>query len=188
MSSAQGPATGVDHRMATRIIVDGYNVIGTAHGDRDKARRDLTDLLRRYREISHHDVTVVFDGYHQGSGTETQIVTGGVRVIYSRLRERADDVIERIVSGAGSEWIVVTSDREIAGHAWSHGSVPVSSEAFLNLVQRRLEGAGTGIPQESPAFPVDKPEVEQEESMPCRGNPHRLSKRQRALARALNKL
>lgn len=175
-----------------RIIVDGYNVIGTAHGDMAKARRELLDLLARYRGASRHDVTVVFDGYHQGGGTETAGVTGGVRVIYSRLRDRADDVIKRILSEDGAEWIVVTSDREIAGHAWSHGSVPVSSEVFLGILGRRVGTSGTAGAPEAPqeAF-GDRPGdhgAEQEETMLRKGNPHRLSKRQRALARALNKL
>jgi predicted RNA-binding protein with PIN domain len=178
--------------MTARIIVDGYNVIGTAHGDMEKARRQLVDLLTRYREASHHDVTVVFDGYHQGGGTETFGVTGGVQVIYSRLRERADDVIKRIVSKDGTERVVVTSDREIAGHAWSRGSVPVSSETFLALVERRLKdtraGSGPGTFREASGDQADNPDLEEEKAMSRKGNPRRLSRRQRALTRVLNRL
>lgn len=169
-----------------RIIVDGYNVIGTAHGDMEKARRELLGLLIRYRGVSHHDVTAVFDGYHRGSGIETATVTGGVRVIYSRIRERADDVIKRIVSEGGAEWVVVSSDREIAGHAWSHGSVSVSSEAFLDIVKGRLRESGAPCPP-SGTGTLDE-EDKQTEDTQRRGNPHRLSKRQRALARVLGKL
>jgi len=81
------------------IIVDGYNVIGTSHNNREKAREELVDLMIRYKKIKkEHDITVVFDGHKGGRGGESSAVTGSVTVIYSGLGERADEVIKRIIS------------------------------------------------------------------------------------------
>lgn len=100
----------------------------------EKAREEFVTFLVRYREMKNHDITVVFDGHKSGSSGENASVRGGVRVIYSRLGERADDVIKRMISKERKEWIVVTSDRDIANHAWAVNSIPVPSEKFLDVI------------------------------------------------------
>jgi predicted RNA-binding protein with PIN domain len=86
--------------------------------------------------LKGHDITVVFDGWKSGGAAEENLVTGGIRVIYSRLGEKADAVIKRIICTDKKEWVVITSDREIVLRAWSCGSVPVSSEKFRSLLER----------------------------------------------------
>lgn len=103
--------------------------------------------------------------------------TGGVRVIYSRLGEKADSVIKKIIAGGGKEWIVISSDRDIVSFAWSSGSVPVSSDVFMAAV----ENAGS-----TPAG--DYEALEEEDVGHKKGNPRMLSKKQKALSRVLNKL
>ena len=56
------------------------------------------ERLAEYRKIKRHEITVVFDGWKSGSGDESHSVTGGIKVIYSKLGEKADAVIKRIVS------------------------------------------------------------------------------------------
>jgi predicted RNA-binding protein with PIN domain len=58
-------------------------------------------------------------------------VIGGIKVIYSRIGEKADSVIKRVISCKKCGWIVVTSDRDIADHAWATGSTPISGWDFL---------------------------------------------------------
>ncbi|HTZ18793.1 MAG TPA: NYN domain-containing protein, partial [Dissulfurispiraceae bacterium] len=94
----------------------------------EKARDVLIHDIVGYRKIVDHDITVVFDGYKNGMATQTVSYTGGVKVVYSRLGERADDVIKKTVLQHRLEWIVVTADRDIADHAWAAGSVPVPPE------------------------------------------------------------
>lgn len=126
---------------------------------------------------------VVFDGWKSGGGSESSSVVGGVRVIYSRLGERADSVIKRILSTEKREWIVVSSDREIANHAWATGSVPVASEEFLNF----MEASGAGRPA-ADVSNHDKDEEGFETSGQRKGNPRKLSRKERAMNRAFGKL
>jgi predicted RNA-binding protein with PIN domain len=137
-----------------------------------------------YRKKKGHHVVVVFDGWKGGSRTEDTVVKGGVRVIYSRLGVKADAVIKRIIATERQEWIVVSSDREVAAFAWSTGSIPVPSGEFFPLVG--TTGSGTDV-----SIPVHEEETddEHEEAQAHRkGNPRKLSRKERAIRRALCKL
>lgn len=125
-----------------------------------------------------HDITVVFDGWKGGEGKESLTKRGGIKIIYSRLGEKADSVIKRIISAERHEWIVVSSDREIANHAWSISSTPIPSETFLHFIE------GEGSEEEG---------FEQEGDDVCYGSQgkssrNKLSKKEKAIKRALNKL
>jgi predicted RNA-binding protein with PIN domain len=161
----------------TSIIIDGYNLIGIYHKDLGKQREMLINSLIDYRKRKGHDITLVFDGWKTGEAQESHSVVGGIKVIYSRIGEKADSVIKRIISSDRSEWIVVTSDRDIVNHAWSSNSIPVSAGDFLNALER-------AIPSH-----CDVKEYEQEYTEPHRkGNPRKLSKKDKAIKRALSKL
>jgi hypothetical protein len=71
---------------------------------------------------------------------------------------------------------VVTSDRDIADHAWSKGSIPVSSEDFLYAMNMR-DLSDTGE------------EYEDDYIEPRRkGSARQLSKKEKAIKRAISKL
>jgi hypothetical protein len=71
----------------------------------------------------------------------------------------------------------VTSDRDIVNHAWASNSVPVSAGDFLNALERA-----------DPSY-SDVKEYEYEYTEPYRkGNPRKLSKKEKAIKRALSKL
>jgi hypothetical protein len=160
----------------SHIIIDGYNLIGISHKDLKRQRDLLIDALIEYGKRKSHDLTVVFDGWRTGQGQESRTVIGGVKVIYSRIGDKADAVIKRMISAERREWIVVTSDREIAGHAWQTGSIPVSSDDFLNALSTKDL---SGIEEED----------EEEYIEPRRkGSPRQLSKKEKAVKRALSKL
>jgi uncharacterized protein len=159
------------------IIIDGYNLIGIQHRDLKKERELLIESLIEYRKQKGHAITIVFDGWRTGQGQESRTVTGGIRVIYSRIGDKADAVIKRIISSERSDWIVITSDRDIADHAWASGSIPVSSEEFLKVFERK-----------GPAS-FDEEEYDDDYSEPRRkGNPRKLSKKDKAARRAISKL
>ena len=67
-------------------------MIGIYHKDLEKERQRIIDALAEYRKNKGHEITVVFDGWKNGSGEENQSVVGGVRVIYSKLALRAQTV------------------------------------------------------------------------------------------------
>ena len=136
-------------------------------------------MLIGYKKIKGHDITVVFDGWKSGSGREEQLTTGGVRVIYSRLGEKADAVIKRIISREKKEWIVITSDREIMSHAWLCGSVPVPSAEFQHILEK-CDTSANG--------PYDLIEEDYDEGRQRKGNPLKPSKKDKALIRIRKKL
>lgn len=156
----------------------------------EKARDGFVDLLIDYKKVKAHDIIVVFDGYKNGAGTEHVAVRGSVKIIYSRLGERADDVIKRIISRDRKEWIVVTSDRSIADHAWSMNSIPIPSDRFYEVVSKQINRNNTEM--ESTGKDVDevlyKDLDDDEYCRSLKGNPHRLSKKEKAIRRALSKL
>lgn len=74
---------------------------------------------------------------------------------------------------AEKQYIVVSGDRDIQAYAWSHNSIPINAEDFLNA----LEG-----------------DAEKDNSIPpcpkhtLRGNPKMPSKKDKAQKRAISKL
>jgi predicted RNA-binding protein with PIN domain len=156
----------------------------------EKARDGFVDLLVDYKKIKAHDITVIFDGYKSGSGVESVAVRGGVKIIYSRLAERADDVIKRIISKDRKEWIVVSNDRDIANHAWSVNSIPIPSGRFYEAVSKQINrnNAETGTTGKDADEFLYKDLDDDEYSHSLKGNPHRLSKKEKAIRRALGKL
>jgi len=168
------------------LLIDGYNLIGTAHRDLEKARIDLINALSEYSRIKGHNITVVFDGWKDGKIEETISWVSGIRVIYSRLAEKADSVIMRIISQEKKNWIVISSDREIAEFALRHDLVPIPSEEFEERLCHVLRLQGSE--DESP-MGYDKYDEEDGYSYHRRkGNPRRLSKRQKKKLQALRKL
>lgn len=175
-------------RNMSNIIIDGYNLIGIFHKDMQKARNDLITMLINYKKYKDHDITVVFDGYKSGDKAETLSFTGGIRVIFSRLGERADDVIKRIISEEKKEWIVVSSDKDIASYAWSKNCIPLFSDTFLNRIMKQSKRSDSIEDYESEEIIASKDYEKDSNFFILRGNPHKLSKKQKAIKKALSKL
>ncbi|HEB75517.1 MAG TPA: hypothetical protein ENJ04_04120 [Nitrospirae bacterium] len=174
----------------SRLIIDGYNLIGTLHGDLESRRKRLVKRLVRYRAAKGHDITVVFDGHGGLSPRETLQTDGGVRIVFSRIARKADDVIKDMLVQGGGGFIVVSSDREIADFAWARGSVPVGSGEFLRKLDEALldDGeAGGGETMDEVTLKVLADE-EEETGTVRKGASRRPSKRRKAVMRALNKL
>ncbi len=166
-----------------RWLVDGYNVIRRspelASQERvslEAGRQALCRLLAGAARASGDQFTVVFDG-SGGGGAATG--GAGVRVLFSSARERADQVLARLASQGGA---VVSNDREVLKAAERAGAIAVTTDDFLARVLRARPAA--------PADDVipDKDEEDDPPRGPKKGNPHRLSKKDRAAARALNRL
>ncbi|MBL0389425.1 NYN domain-containing protein [Tumebacillus sp. ITR2] len=85
------------------LIVDGYNIIGDwpvlrgLKAQSLEAARDLLlDDLKEYKAITGREVIVVFDA-HLARGGQTEETVGGVRLLYTKELETADELIERLV-------------------------------------------------------------------------------------------
>jgi predicted RNA-binding protein with PIN domain len=131
------------------LIIDGYNLLHVGRSVASmtalelEGRRDrLIEQLSSYRLTRPCDVTVVFDGWQGGWASEKKEKRRGVDVIFSRLGERADEVVKRLAREKGTGAVVVTSDREIASYAEKLAVAVIPSEVFrerldLSLAQRR---------------------------------------------------
>jgi len=166
------------------VLIDGYNLLGIAHNDLEKARSNLTQQLQKYSELKGHDITIVFDGWKSGQANETKTRVGNVTVIFSRLGEKADSLIKRILSNDPRQWVVVSSDREVADFADGKDYVSVSVDEFERKLYSSLyitQNGETGGDKESDDG-IDLTPA------PRKGNPWKLSKKQKKKIRALRKL
>ena len=120
------------------VILDGYNVIHRTPQLRPgegrtlrQSREKLVNLLSWVMGGEHVRYLVVFDG-DAGAGRDER--EGRVEVTYSRLPEKADDVIRRLVEREIDRWdavTVVTADLEVARHARAMGAGISLSDLFL---------------------------------------------------------
>gem|GEM_PF-6992150 len=110
---------------------------------------------------------MVFDGHGGMHSQATRQTRGGVVIVFSPIGKRADDLIKELILKERGQPIVISSDRDIERFAWSHGAIPVGSELFY----ARL-------------FDEEDESSEHYEIKPA----GRLSRKERAVIRALNKL
>ena len=125
------------------LIIDGYNLLHVAHSlihfdsnqlqwERDR----LVDQLSAYQRLKPCGITVVFDGWQGGWSTEKREKKKGIELVFSKLGEKADEVIKRLVKEKGSGAIVITSDRDIARFAEGLRVSVISSEHFCEKIDR----------------------------------------------------
>jgi predicted RNA-binding protein with PIN domain len=165
-----------------RLIIDGYNLLHVARSltylnsiQLQWERERLIDQLSTYQKQKACEVTVVFDGWQEGWSKETREKRKGIEVIFSKLGEKADEVIKRLVREKGPGAVVITSDRDVARYAQRIGVATVSSEQF----RERLEERSSQMHEES---------LEEEGGMKKKGPSRRLSKKEKKNRAASKKL
>jgi predicted RNA-binding protein with PIN domain len=166
------------------LIIDGYNLL---HVDRSfvqinpiqlqQERDRLIDRLSTYGNIKKSEITVVFDGWQGGWPTEKKERRKGVEIIFSRVGEKADEVIKRLVKERGSGLTVITSDREISKYAERMAAAVIPSDQF----KERMENASLRIEK---AFENE----EERRGLKKKGPSRRLSKKDKRKLSALKKL
>ena len=127
----------------THLLVDGYNVTKSAYGSvslQDQRRRLLAGLGGLAARTGA-EVTVVFDGAERVLSVAAT-APRGVRLLFSRAGETADEVLVRLVrhEPAGRPLVVVSSDREVADGVRRSGARPVASMALVRLLDRSVGG------------------------------------------------
>ena len=167
------------------LIIDGYNLLHVGRSmtplnpiqlqwERDR----LIDQLSAYKKIKQWEITTVFDGWQGGWSTEKRERVKGIELIYSKLGEKADEVIKRLVREKRSGVTVITSDRDVSRFAERIAVPVIPSDQFKEKMERV-------------AFKVDK-ELEQDEEGEGRtkkkGPSRRLSKREKRRREAFKKL
>ena len=162
-------------------LVDGYNVIrrGPELAAREQesleaGRQALCRLLSNAARVSGDRFTVVFDGNQRGG----RVSAGpGVHAIFSSARETADQVLARMATAGVA---VVSNDREVRQAAARARAIAITADEFL----ARLERAGRVLGSDKD----DKDDEEADRPPSKKGNPRRLSKKDRLAARALGRL
>ena len=169
------------------LVIDGYNLLhqsctpaSLTAFELEKKRDQLIEQLSSYRHARSCDITVVFDGWQGGWGSEKKERRKGIDVIFSRLGERADEVVKRLAREKGAAAVVVTSDREIARYAEKLGVAVISSDQFREKLDVSISLGRKGMDR-----------AEAEETRPGvkkKGPARRLSKKDRRRQVALKKL
>ncbi len=167
------------------LIIDGYNLLHVIRSlirlnstqlqwERDR----LIDQLSAYQKLKPCGITVVFDGWQGGWSTEKRERKEGIEIIFSRLEEKADEVIKRLVKEKGSGAIVITSDRDVARFAERMAVSVISSEQF----REKLEVSANKFED------IFEEEEEEEKGIKKKGLARRLSKKEKRARTALKKL
>ncbi|WP_442791499.1 NYN domain-containing protein [Micromonospora sp. NBC_01813] len=120
------------------LIVDGYNVTKRGFGEvpLEQQRKRLITGLGGIAAQTGDEVTVVFDGAERMHGLPP--APRGVRVLFSRKGETADELIRRLVRAepSGRAIVVVSSDREVADGVRRHGAYPMGADSLLRRLAR----------------------------------------------------
>jgi len=170
-----------------RWLIDGYNVIRRApelasreRESLEAGRHALCSLLSAVARASGDTFTVVFDGIDAGG---TAGAGASVAVIFSSARESADHVLARMARTGGA---VVSNDREVRRAAERAGAVVVTTDQFLARLDEARRPLGEMTTSPDPESEKDEDDDPRRETR--KGNPRRLSKKDRAANRALGRL
>jgi predicted RNA-binding protein with PIN domain len=121
------------------LVVDGYNVTKTGYPSLtlQEQRLRLLGGLAVLGAQTHSEVTCVFDGAEL-NGAPPVAAPRGVRVLFSRPGQTADDLIRDLVAAEprGRPLVVVSSDREVADSVRRSGARPVPSTMLLRRLGR----------------------------------------------------
>jgi len=176
--------------MALHLIIDGYNLLALTGRigagtrlDSEIARESFLRDLASYRQKKSHAITVVFDGWQQGWGTEQREHRLGLEIIFSRRGEKADQVIQRLAAELGSACAVVSSDREIITVATAQGAFVMKAQEFIGKLRGPSSVARSSLHKELDTGADLLPKRGSEK----RGNPRKLPKALRQRNRQLKR-
>ncbi len=101
------------------LFVDGYNIINAwkklrnlSQVNLDSARNELIEIMSEYQAYTGINVIIVFDAYQVKGNNCNEETIKGVKVVYTKEKETADQFIERTVDNIGrrKKIKVATSD------------------------------------------------------------------------------
>jgi predicted RNA-binding protein with PIN domain len=170
------------------IAIDGYNFIKQSSDlrkleqiDLQKGREGLIERLAQYKRLKGHSIIVAFDGSQEGRLSGHRDRRKGIEVIFSRVGEKADDVLKRLAGEKRDGILIVTSDREVAHFAERKGAGIMAVSDFAEKMEvaqfyALKGGGGEKDTQDRPVAPDKK------------GPSRRLPKSQRKSLAAAKKL
>lgn len=172
----------------SHVVIDGYNLL--AQSDYS-SREELLKDLKHYQKSQNHQVTIFFDGTHQGTGTGDKFHEEYVEIIFTPLTVTADDMIEEYIEAKHhSSMIIVSSDRRIQKAATAKKLSFLESQEFLS----RLKFSITMSNRKTQSAPWMEGRTTEEEdysgrsTTKKRGNAHKKSKLERKKQKVFKKL
>jgi len=134
------------------LIVDGYNIIGAwprlqklKEQGLEDARDELIRIMAEYQSFSGIKTYLVFDAY-QVPGLGKTYTQSKLAVLYTKERETADELIERLVNeliGRRKLIYVATSDMIEQHVIFGKGALRLSAnELWTKVKQSRVEIQG----------------------------------------------
>jgi predicted RNA-binding protein with PIN domain len=128
-------------------IIDGNNLMG-----QKRTRLELLRLLADYLELKGTPLQVVFDGAPDPGFPEGKTFRG-IKVVYSRRGRNADARIKEMIAQLAKprEYILVSSDINLANYARIHGLRRLTSVEFLRQIETALHQKAKQVKSEKPA-------------------------------------
>ncbi len=130
-----------------RILVDGFSLMHSwpelAPGKPRHAavvREELINRLTQYHDACGTPITIVFDGAGSKRDIAETASAPEVEILYSRLGQTADQLIERAAYRLKSfgEVLVVTDDAAERDTVTSFGAMASSCQNFIQTVESEL--------------------------------------------------
>ncbi|MEX2459960.1 MAG: NYN domain-containing protein [Paenibacillaceae bacterium] len=126
------------------LVVDGYNIIGAwpqlvqlKDIHLEEARDQLIHMLADYQAFTGIQVCVVFDAYHiPGLGGKYE--QSKLRIVYTKEKETADELIESLVSemiGRRKRVYVATSDMTEQNVIFGKGALRLPARELLEKIK-----------------------------------------------------
>ncbi|QGQ93600.1 NYN domain-containing protein [Paenibacillus psychroresistens] len=126
------------------LVVDGYNIIGAwpqlvklKDINLEEARDQLIHMLADYQAFTGIQVCLVFDAYHiPGLGGKYEM--SKLRIVYTKEKETADELIESLVSemiGRRKRVYVATSDMTEQNVIFGKGALRLSARELLEKIK-----------------------------------------------------
>jgi len=174
------------------VIIDGYNFIFNSYfkvsfksDELQKFRDDTVNFLSKYYNVKKNKVVVVFDGYNTDEPLESKYNRQNIEVVYSKKDEKADDVIIRLSKSIKGSLLVVTNDNGIRREVSSADCSCISIDEFVKLVDDIIENGKNLLYEE---YDNDEEDGERRIGGVKKGNPHKLSKKERSKLKKIKKL
>jgi predicted RNA-binding protein with PIN domain len=127
------------------LIVDGYNIIGAwphlqklKDTELEEARDKLIHTLAEYQSFSGMKIYLVFDAY-KIPGLGKKYLQSKLRVLYTKEKETADELIERLVTqimGRRKQIYVATSDMIEQHVIFGKGALRLPAGELLVKIQQ----------------------------------------------------
>ena len=187
------------------IIVDGYNFIFNSYfkvsfklDELQRLRDETINFLSKYYNVKKNKVVVVFDGYNTDEPLESKYNRQNIEVVYSKKDEKADDVIVRLSKSIKGNLLIVTNDNDIRRRVSGANCSCLGVDEFVKLARNIIEQGGNrqiyagdewgNWTEGRDDYGYEDGIAERRAGNAKKGNPHKLSKKERLKIKKIKKL